>query len=260
MRVNYDEIRFKGTWTLPKELQDSITVQLEKSLLLDGYSVSVLGDLVDDAINSKVVDLEDTVNVQFIVRLYNLRQHEPIDYCYSGTTGNSNNDQFAPLTIDDALARFEHLLSVERIVDAYEYAIDLATLDDTDFLAIAEAIELDIDMEHMASALTDKYCKGYNFDKIVAKMDKEVLAKIYNKYYNTLSDSVLLAIYYSHHSDFVAVPYGTIELYDKATEIVNSKDLALSVKDVRDFMTNGDNSVMPTAEELAEQILEYNGF
>ena len=114
---------------------------------------------------------------------------------------------FADLTLNDVKQRFGSRISDDLLEQAFGYALDMGALDDDDFIAIVECIQLGIAIETIDNAIIAKYSIGYDFGEIRQRMNPAVLGSIIQRHF-PISDTVLLALYYQLDSDFVAVPYG----------------------------------------------------
>lgn len=60
------EFRHKPVRCLPYDMQQAIMSDIQKRLMEDGYRVDAIKSLIEDAMSSKVCDLEDTIKITYM--------------------------------------------------------------------------------------------------------------------------------------------------------------------------------------------------
>lgn len=60
------EFRHKPVRCLPYDTQQMIMSDIQKRLMEDGYRVYAIKSLIEDAMSSKVCDLEDTIKITYM--------------------------------------------------------------------------------------------------------------------------------------------------------------------------------------------------
>lgn len=60
------EFKHRQIRCLPYDMQQAIMSDVQKRLMEDGYRVDAIKKLIEDAMDSKVCDLEDTIKITYM--------------------------------------------------------------------------------------------------------------------------------------------------------------------------------------------------